>query len=1631
MDIITYALSKKIAAHALSGVQSMSINGQTLIINTKDSGVLTITFPTPKDGVSVADIDVNADNQIVFTMSDGSEFISGKIPTVKGKDGVSPTITENADNTDKIYKLDITTVDSTFTTPNLKGADGQGGTGGSGEENIIDSISVNGVNVTPDENKNVDIEVPNIYVGDTEPMDDSIEVWINPNGESSPIEVPIEKIKVNGELQTPVNKVVDITVPDAYDDTDIRAELANKADITAIPSKVSDLENDSRYQTRSDIDTILMNYSAEINSYIGEQIANAEHLKREIVTVLPSDTEASDNIIYMLKVESATGNDKYKEYMKIDGTVQMVGDTSVDLTDYAKTVDIPTTVAELTDSADYAKTADVNDSISTLQTDKANASDLTAHTDDTDIHVTANDKTLWNTVEDKVDKTDIATVLDDTVTDEQVTSALLAKTELDKKVDKTSIVTELSEESTNDEIVGALTTYNKLQKLESANKEQFATANGNFIIVNDSVDGNIVDLKLYGKSEQKQYSGKNLLDCSGLTEQTINGVTFTPIYDNGLLQYININGTATDTVNYLIFDDDNFTNENRFISIMEQEISGIKGHLAITTKVSSTLNDTLNVIFPTSYEYKKWQQGPLLNLTLKLEVEPGTYNNVKVYPMITLDTVSDYEPYVGGIPSPNPAYPQEIKSVVNPSVKTCGGAYLNLITEEQWNWLKENESRWNYDKCSVLIYRSDGNLTLRYPKTSFSTGYCRIVITKKGNIMLNETEISKDVYKSGDDVSDTGYLLLHANHDGLYRDSNETIGLPNDNCSATFPYTLNAIPVSEGGNVTIDGQQYVSDYVDVERGKLVKMVDSSKLDNTQSIVDKTEWLLAEPQEIDLMQKEIQAFKALATYYPTTNISVNSDQLDGYAELKYPTTDVSGLASRNESRIAELAKDTDDKFDDVNESLGTLEFGEVAGGKNLANINDFKALTTNPSRYGYEWLSMKGGTYTFNITNGKNILYIGYKHNGEFVNPNSVVNNSKVQTITISDGDDIVIWYENGVTENTVTKLQLEVGSVATEYEPYIPSVKMLAEENAQQNTEAMDLKMLGWNVPKECPVQNYVDGNGVFHQRVCRVDLGTLDWSYSSEYKRFSTIGITDYKKKDSGSNTWVADAFLKDYSTTSGNNTASDSYNKSIGFNGTSNMFFVKNTSYTDATTFKNAMQGKYLYYELETPITMTIDGNEAVEGLSSNLSQLEFGEIAAGKNLFNGNFIEEVLEAGKNYTDVKLIKEQKSIKDIKGITFAVFGAYLKKGTYTFSYTNDAYFSLNRVAIAGTDCVLAIESIRKSYTWTQNVDGWTYFGIEGDDSETGVTDTPFSITPDIQIEKGAQATAYETYIPSIKMLEDEVSVQNDSLSVIGKCKNLLKPTLQTTTKNGVTCTNNGDGTYTINGTATQDTDFTFFDNLEKYQHLKNRTVKLVGCPKGGSDTTYRLMLQLQKVPWPSAIDIGKGSSVTVDNNDNWACWIRIYKDATVSNLTFKPMLVFDDKTPNATYDDFVPYTGDGDTLTHDVAEIKNDLKDLGGMVTKQGHFGSNKTDFTLENLYEGFQQFMITTLYRSTGEPNDCDGYIIIHKESSSGIKSFKVYGASGVTVSYDSSSNKITLTTTKPYMSLYVTSNKNFDIV
>lgn len=78
---------------------------------------------------------------------------------------------------------------------------------------------------------------------------------------------------------------------------------------------------------------------------VDDAIAKAGHLKREIVTSVPTVLTAKENVIYMLKVSNAVGDDKYKEYMLIDGQdgtleIVQIGDTSTDLTDYMKTGDL-------------------------------------------------------------------------------------------------------------------------------------------------------------------------------------------------------------------------------------------------------------------------------------------------------------------------------------------------------------------------------------------------------------------------------------------------------------------------------------------------------------------------------------------------------------------------------------------------------------------------------------------------------------------------------------------------------------------------------------------------------------------------------------------------------------------------------------------------------------------------------------------------------------------------------------------------------------------------------------------------------------------------------------------------------------------------------------------------------------------------------------------------------------------------------------------------------------------------------------------------------------------------------------------------------------------------------------------
>lgn len=471
----------------------------------------------------------------------------------------------------------------------------------------------------------------------------------------------------------------------------------------------------------------------------------------------------------------------------------------------------------------------------------------------------------------------------------------------------------------------------------------YATNNGENHLA-DSDDGKIADMVLYGKSEQKQYKGINLLP----PDTNFNEYVEVSI-PKGSLVFWATDGIPANGGNFRFF------NENKTENMWFGVDSGV-----ISNRVSLTID-------------AKYVQN-LINADFDLS-------------KICLGVGSNpiYEPYTGGQPSPSPDYPQEIKSVVNPTVKVCGKNLLNATLQTTTR---------NGVTCTA---NGDGTYTLNGTTTTttvfdiaqdVSCSSFRLVGCPVGGVHDASYELQARTnnliygYDTGDGKNikaDENFFIRIKINTGincnnllfkpmivdasLYPDATYDDFEPYKEQTVTLPYALNAIPVNSGGNVTIDGQQYVADYVDVERGKLVRMTELIEYDGTenwslQSInnngianfqitatryigsigmcdtfqLQKTligdtntegfminnnnslfirintargistletfkEFLankhifilytLSTPTEIDLAKEEITAFKALATYYPTTNISVNSEQLDGYTVFNYP------------------------------------------------------------------------------------------------------------------------------------------------------------------------------------------------------------------------------------------------------------------------------------------------------------------------------------------------------------------------------------------------------------------------------------------------------------------------------------------------------------------------------------------------------------------------------------------------------------------------------------------------------------------------------------------------------------------------------------------------------------------------
>lgn len=107
--------------------------------------------------------------------------------------------------------------------------------------------------------------------------------------------------------------------------------------------------------------------------------------------------------------------------------------------------------------------------------------------------------------------------------------------------------------------------------------------------------------------------------------------------------------------------------------------------------------------------------------------------------------------------------------------------------------------------------------------------------------------------------------------------------------------------------------------------------------------------------------------------------------------------------------------------------------------------------------------------------------------------------------------------------------------------------------------------------------------NVVFTKNIGSVDLGTLSWLYESDKARFYSSGLISLMKHlEDGYE--MPNMLCSKYATAKFAGTDKSICTYKNGY------IYVKDSSYTDATTFKIAMSGVYLFYELATPQVITI---------------------------------------------------------------------------------------------------------------------------------------------------------------------------------------------------------------------------------------------------------------------------------------------------------------------------------------------------------------------------------------------------------------------------------------------------------
>ena len=317
------------------------------------------------------------------------------------------------------------------------------------------------------------------------------------------------------------------------------------------------------------------------------------------------------------------------------------------------------------------------------------------------------------------------------------------------------------------------------------------TAEGNPVIIKDSADWQMEGLRVYGQSEQVTTTGAQMFDAS---TRIVGG-----IINNGV-QASNSRYACSDYIpipdgTSHLYQSGGALNQRGFYGVDEAYLS------------KPNTNNVIDV--PEGAKY----------IRITSNIDQQDMRNIM---LCVGNTATAYEPYTGGKPAPSPEYPQEIVSKTVDEIVVTGKNLINQPTLSFTHFTKidlTNPLRpgtYTFSGVATTEAESDALLIscLDDAGKLVVSVYLPVDGRKHYTVSVSRRVAALQIYAARNNA-----LAIKKN--AQLRDLQIELGsvaspyepYHAQTVTLSAPVTLRGVPVKTGGNVTINGQMYVSDVV--------------------------------------------------------------------------------------------------------------------------------------------------------------------------------------------------------------------------------------------------------------------------------------------------------------------------------------------------------------------------------------------------------------------------------------------------------------------------------------------------------------------------------------------------------------------------------------------------------------------------------------------------------------------------------------------------------------------------------------------------------------------------------------------------------------------------------------------------